>query len=161
MWHRRASRGIIFHGDEIRTLVPEASISGMESNCIPQNTVGCNYLSLPEIPASGTKVRIIQVFNSIIIDIGSLSPTTGTEVMLWNVQIGTYRWIRGDLDNLNLWHTIHAKCHVTGICGMQWSSKKVYMIIALFSFSRKVTMKLSSQWKVTDNLTHCGLVMEP
>ena len=26
------------------------------SNCIPQNTVGCNYLSLPEIPASGPKV---------------------------------------------------------------------------------------------------------
>ena len=25
------------------------------SNCIPQNTVGCNYLSLTEIPASGTK----------------------------------------------------------------------------------------------------------
>ena len=26
------------------------------SNCIPQSTVGCNYLSLPEIPASGAKV---------------------------------------------------------------------------------------------------------
>ena len=28
------------------------------SNCIPQNTVGCNYLPLPQIPASGTKVLI-------------------------------------------------------------------------------------------------------
>ena len=28
------------------------------SNCIPHNTVGCNYLSLPEIPASGTEVLI-------------------------------------------------------------------------------------------------------
>ena len=28
------------------------------SNYIPQFTVGCNYLSLPEIPASGTKVLI-------------------------------------------------------------------------------------------------------
>ena len=28
------------------------------SNCIPQYHVGCNYLSLPEIPASGTKVLI-------------------------------------------------------------------------------------------------------
>ena len=28
------------------------------SNCIPQNTVGCNYLSLPKIPASGVKVLI-------------------------------------------------------------------------------------------------------
>ena len=27
------------------------------SNCIPQNTVGCSYLSLPEIPASGAKVH--------------------------------------------------------------------------------------------------------
>ena len=26
------------------------------SNCIPQYSVGCNYLSLPKIPASGTKV---------------------------------------------------------------------------------------------------------
>ena len=30
------------------------------SNCIPQSTVGCNYLSLPEIPASGTKVLIYE-----------------------------------------------------------------------------------------------------
>ena len=28
------------------------------SNCIPQLSVGCNYLSLHEIPASGTKVLI-------------------------------------------------------------------------------------------------------
>ena len=26
------------------------------SNCIPQKTAGCNYLSLPEIPTCGTKV---------------------------------------------------------------------------------------------------------
>ena len=26
------------------------------NNCIPQNTMGCDYLSLPEIPASSTKV---------------------------------------------------------------------------------------------------------
>ena len=31
------------------------------SNCIPQNTVGCNYVSLPEIPASGTKSLISSV----------------------------------------------------------------------------------------------------
>ena len=34
--------------------VPQAG----KSNCIPQNTVGCNYLSLPEVPASGAKVLI-------------------------------------------------------------------------------------------------------
>ena len=28
------------------------------SNCIPQFTVGCNYLPLPEIPVSGTNVLI-------------------------------------------------------------------------------------------------------
>ena len=27
-------------------------------NCIPQHSVGCNYLSMPEIPASGVKVLI-------------------------------------------------------------------------------------------------------
>ena len=40
------------------TLVPEAGISGMDSNSIPQNTVGCSYLSLPEKPASGSKVSL-------------------------------------------------------------------------------------------------------
>ena len=35
------------------------------SNCIPRNTVGCNYLSLPEIPASDTKVLISSVVNSL------------------------------------------------------------------------------------------------
>ena len=32
------------------------------SNCIPQHTVICNYLSLSEIPASGTKVLIWGLF---------------------------------------------------------------------------------------------------
>ena len=41
---------------KMMTLVPEAGISGRNDNFIPHNTVGCNYLSLPEIPASGTKV---------------------------------------------------------------------------------------------------------
>ena len=31
------------------------------SNYIPQFTVGCNYLSLPEIPASGNKVHICPI----------------------------------------------------------------------------------------------------
>ena len=35
------------------------SPAGM-SNCIPQYSVGCNYLSLPEIPASGTEVHICR-----------------------------------------------------------------------------------------------------
>ena len=39
-----------------QTLVPEAGISGGISNCIPQYSVRCNYLSLPEIHASGIKV---------------------------------------------------------------------------------------------------------
>ena len=34
--------------------VPQTRIS----HCIPKNTVGCNYLPLPEIPASDTKVLI-------------------------------------------------------------------------------------------------------
>ena len=40
--------------------MPEAGISQAGiSNYIPQFTVGCNYLSLPEVPASGTKVFIL------------------------------------------------------------------------------------------------------
>ena len=31
------------------------------SNCIPQNTVGCNYLSIPDILASGAKALILRV----------------------------------------------------------------------------------------------------
>ena len=31
------------------------------SNCIPQNVVGCNYISLLEIPASGNKVHIYDI----------------------------------------------------------------------------------------------------
>ena len=37
--------------------VPEAGISGI-SNCMAYDTVGCNYLSLSEIPARGAKVLI-------------------------------------------------------------------------------------------------------
>ena len=39
-------------------------LSGI-SNCIPQYSVGCNYLSLPEIPASGIKVLIYHGIYSI------------------------------------------------------------------------------------------------
>ena len=37
----------------------QASQAGI-SNCIPQNTVGYNYISLPEIPASGIKGLIYR-----------------------------------------------------------------------------------------------------
>ena len=43
--------------DNRRTLVPEAGIS--DSDCIPQNSVGCNYISLTEISASGTTILIL------------------------------------------------------------------------------------------------------
>ena len=42
----------------MRTLLPEAGILGREINYIPQFTVGCNYLSQPEIPAIGNKFLI-------------------------------------------------------------------------------------------------------
>ena len=32
------------------------------SNHIPQYSIGCNYLTLPEIPASGTKVLVCRVY---------------------------------------------------------------------------------------------------
>ena len=41
----------------VRTLVPGVACI---SNYIPQNTAGYQYLSMPEIPASGTKVLICR-----------------------------------------------------------------------------------------------------
>ena len=41
-----------------------ASQAGI-SNYIPQFTVGCNYLSLPEIPASGTKIILYPVLQNL------------------------------------------------------------------------------------------------
>ena len=40
------------------TLSSEAVSQVRISNCIPQHVVGCNYLSMPEIPALGAKVLI-------------------------------------------------------------------------------------------------------
>ena len=45
------------------------------SNSIPQKTVGCKYLSLPEIPASGTKVIICLSLSITVSIIDSLFPT--------------------------------------------------------------------------------------
>ena len=42
----------------MRTLVPEAGISGRDKWLHPTVAVGCNYLSLPEIPAFGTKMLL-------------------------------------------------------------------------------------------------------
>ena len=44
--------------EDMRTLLPEAGISGRVSNYIPRFIVGCNYLSLPEMPVSGNKFNI-------------------------------------------------------------------------------------------------------
>ena len=42
----------------VTSIVPEASISGKKSNYIQPYSVGCNILSLPEIPDFGTKVLV-------------------------------------------------------------------------------------------------------
>ena len=44
----------------MRTLVPKQVSQAGKGNCIPQYSVGCNYLALPEVPASGTKVLIYR-----------------------------------------------------------------------------------------------------
>ena len=44
------------------------------SNYIPQFTVGCNYISLTEIPASGNKVLICEWIASLISIIGARNP---------------------------------------------------------------------------------------
>ena len=43
------------------TLLPEQVSQAGISNYIPHKTAGCNYLSLPEIPASGNKVHIYAI----------------------------------------------------------------------------------------------------
>ena len=44
----------------LKTLKPEVGIVSQAGigNCIPEDTVGSNYLSLPDKPASGTSVEI-------------------------------------------------------------------------------------------------------
>ena len=52
--HFSCLRKVEEHSYHMRKLVSKAGIR----NYVPQFTVGCNYLSLPEIPASGNKVLI-------------------------------------------------------------------------------------------------------
>ena len=40
----------------MKTFVPEAGIKGRDKKLHPTDTVGCNYLSLPLIPAAGKEV---------------------------------------------------------------------------------------------------------
>ena len=63
----------------IRGLWCQKQVSQAEiSNCIPQFSVGCNYLSMPDIPASYTKVLICaytdQIPTKVICGIKSLCP---------------------------------------------------------------------------------------
>ena len=45
--------------DGVKPIYPPTTLlCGGYNNCIPQYSVGCNYLLLPKIPASGTKVFI-------------------------------------------------------------------------------------------------------
>ena len=61
---------------------------GGVSNCIPQYSVGCNYLSLPEIPASGTKVLIFDVTkNSYVLTLSAWVPTIKTGAL------GAWHWM--------------------------------------------------------------------
>ena len=55
-----------------------ASQTGV-NNCIPQNTVWCNYLSLPEILASGAKVHISEDILTVYLPEIDLSDTPQAE----------------------------------------------------------------------------------
>ena len=63
-WRHPIHNGIRHHQESNTTNIwghcchKQVSQAGI-SNYIPQFTVGCNYLSLPEIPASGNKVLLI------------------------------------------------------------------------------------------------------
>ena len=47
----------------IRTCVAEACIKGREKELHPTDSVGCNYLSLPLMPTSGTQVPLQWHYN--------------------------------------------------------------------------------------------------
>ena len=42
----------------MRTCAPEAGIRGRHKQLHPTVSVGCNYLSLPKIPASSTQAHV-------------------------------------------------------------------------------------------------------
>ena len=64
---------LVLEGD-IWGLMRQVSQAGI-SNYIPQFTVGCSYLSLPEIPASGTNVLIWMTLSVCLSDCPSVSVT--------------------------------------------------------------------------------------
>ena len=57
------------------TCVPEAGIKGMDKKLHPTDIVGCNYLSMPLIPASRTQVLIWSTFPSLLGTPPPLSPS--------------------------------------------------------------------------------------
>ena len=59
------------------------------NNCIPQNTVRCNYLPLPEVPASGTQVSNIRHWTGLSL------LTTLLHLLFWNQ--------KASLDNQMVW----------------------------------------------------------
>ena len=97
------------------------------SNYIPQFTVGCNYLSLPEIPASGNKVHIYMWNNLRIcgshnvqsISIISLNchwKSIKGKQILWTFN---FHWLISLGFNIFIWilyfHEGHKPIHVCGV----------------------------------------------
>ena len=76
------------------------------NNCIPQNTVRCNYLPLPEVPASGTQVLNIRHWTGLSL------LTTLLHLLFWNQ--------KASLDNQMVWdcesHPAHWEVRVLSAC---------------------------------------------
>ena len=87
-------------------------------NCIPQNTVGCKYLSLPEITASEAKVLILTPV--------LCKCPTHNQTMVWFVLLNI--WSSLYLETISEWDT--------------WMNVSVFMSLTLIS------KPLSKQWSI-------------
>ena len=96
------------------------------SHCIPQHTVGCNYLFLPNIPASDTKVLISALCMPWFSILYNLSCTVSYS---WNFKTSAYLYMCHNINKpyiswqLNLfwvqcWHIIkaHLEMYIAQVC---------------------------------------------
>ena len=94
------------------------------SNCIPQNTVECKYLSLPEITASEAKVLILTPV--------LCTCPTHNQTKVWIILLNM--WSSLYLETISEWDT--------------WMNVSVFMSLTLIS------KPLSKQWSIFSLLFH-------
>ena len=93
-------------------LVPQAGIS----NCIPQYSVGCDYLFLPELPSSCTKVLIygIHTYSSMFLQLFWNQMVLADTLLTWRLYMasGTLIWQFMIPNICSLITQYHSKCFI-------------------------------------------------